>query len=271
MSTPRIDDTLLQRFLDEDLDAEERSQVLAILEESTADQGRVLALERLGEFVNDVTAADAELMSDADSSRMFEAILMATDDALGLDSAAANSETDATPSTSEASADAPVARVLHSTGDAADAPKRPKLRLIEGEGLGTLPPRTEKVAFEPKLSPDALADQKRAAETRESDSGAKWPGLIAVVALAAAAVLALALRPNEGGPPAPVAEVVAPSVPENQELVIEDEPEVLVATHQGSEVEEIDFGSNMGTVFQVLGEQDVPVAVVWISDEEYVR
>jgi hypothetical protein len=93
-----------------------------------------------------------------------------------------------------------------------------------------------------------------------------------VVALAAAAVLALALRPDEGSPPAPIAEVVVPSAPEaDGPLVVDDEPEVIVATHHGTEVEEIDFGSNMGTVFQVPGERDVPVAVVWISDEEYVR
>ena len=55
------------------------------------------------------------------------------------------------------------------------------------------------------------------------------------------------------------------------EVIVEEDPEVIVASHLGTEVEEVDFGSNIGTVFQVPGEQDVPVAVVWISDEEYVR
>jgi anti-sigma factor RsiW len=41
-----------------------------------------------------------------------------------------------------------------------------------------------------------------------------------------------------------------------------------VTTKQGSEIVEIDFGSNTGTVFAVEGQAGRPVAVVWINDEE---
>ncbi len=35
----------------------------------------------------------------------------------------------------------------------------------------------------------------------------------------------------------------------------------------GSEVEEVDFGANAGTVFEVRGEAGQPLAVVWIEEE----
>ena len=54
------------------------------------------------------------------------------------------------------------------------------------------------------------------------------------------------------------------------------EPEVEIAETglttidgpQGSEVEEVDFGGNTGTVFEVQGEAGEPIAVVWINDDE---
>ena len=39
-------------------------------------------------------------------------------------------------------------------------------------------------------------------------------------------------------------------------------------TARGSEVLEVDFGSNTGTIFEVEGSTGVSVAVVWIDDEE---
>jgi hypothetical protein len=94
-----------------------------------------------------------------------------------------------------------------------------------------------------------------------------------VVGLAAAAALAIFARPEPSATERPVAEVIAPiTVPEADPAVeVDHHPEVIVAVQRGSEVEEVDFGSNIGTVFQVRGEHDVPVAVVWLSDEEYVR
>lgn len=257
MSTPRIEDTLLQRLLDGDLAGSEHDDVLALLDESAVDRGRQQALERLGGFIGDVATEDAAQLSQAESASLFDAIWA------GIEAPAGASQT-----TSDA--DAPA-----DDGTGSAPRKRPKLRLIEGEGLGTLPPRSEKVAFEPKLGLPDAAGQKPAAlaaPKKAADQGARWPGLVAVVALAAAALLAIALRPDENpgaGRGTPVAEVVTPSP--DTEVVVEDDPEVIVATHLGTEVEEVDFGTNIGTVFQVPGEQDVPVAVVWISDEEYVR
>ena len=43
---------------------------------------------------------------------------------------------------------------------------------------------------------------------------------------------------------------------------------VIVEAPQGSEVEEVDFGDNVGTVFEVEGEAGEPIAVVWIMDDE---
>lgn len=259
MSTPRIEDTVLQRLFDGDLAGDEHDQAMALLDESAVDRGRMQALERLGGFVGDVVTEDASLLSPADSMSMFDAVL------LGLDKAADGASTPT---------DAPAA----APGDEGSAPrKRPKLRLIEGEGLGTLPPRSEKVAFEPKLGQPDKAPQVPASmpvPAKAPDQGARWPGLVAVVALAAAAILAIALRPETNvrpGDPGTVATVVTPDPRPDPQVVVEDDPEVIVASHLGTEVEEVDFGSNIGTVFQVPGEQDVPVAVVWISDEEYVR
>lgn len=260
MSTPRIEDTLLQRLLDNDLGADEHSEVQAILEASSADQRSWRELERLGQLVTDVTHEDGNLLSEAESSRMFGAVLA------GLESARAAAAPEQPPTAVGATDGA----------DAGEGRKRPNLRLIEGEGLGTLPPRSEKVAFEPKLGPNtaarAAADASAAQAAAAQDNGPRWPGLIAVVALAAAAVLALLLRPDADPRPPVVAEAVAPVIrPAADPVIIDEEPEVIVASHLGTEVELIDFGSNMGTVFQVPGERDVPVAVVWISDEEYVR
>lgn len=253
MNTPRIEDSLLQRLFDGDLSADEHEDVTALLDESAVDRGRQKALERLGGFVADVATEDAALLTAQDSMSMFDAVL------LGIDKNASTTS----------DADAPA------VSDEGSAPrKRPKLRLIEGEGLGTLPPRSEKVAFEPKLGMPEKSAPAPAAPKKPADQGARWPGLVAVVALAAAAVLAIALRPDGNvrpGEPGTVAEVVTPQPNSDPQVVVEEDPEVIVASHLGTEVEEVDFGSNIGTVFQVPGEQDVPVAVVWISDEEFVR
>lgn len=42
---------------------------------------------------------------------------------------------------------------------------------------------------------------------------------------------------------------------------------VMVEAPHGTEVEEVDFGENTGTVFAVEGEAGEPIAVVWINDE----
>jgi hypothetical protein len=259
MSASRIEDTLLQRLLDGDLAGREQDEVAALVEASAHDRGRQLALERLSGFIVSVASEDAAQLSEAESRGLFEAI------SAGVRGQASDQKT------GDAATDA----------DATDGDtqrQRPRLRLIEGEGLGTLPPRSEKVAFEPQLGSTATPSQSQNPQDPQDPQdkpSARWPGFVAVVALAAAALLAIGLRPDESQNPRAGRDssaTVTPAVttrpaPE----VVDSDHEVIVATHHGTEVEEVDFGSNSGTVFQVPGEQDVPLAVVWVSDEEYVR
>ena len=65
------------------------------------------------------------------------------------------------------------------------------------------------------------------------------------------------------GPEAPV---VRPETPE-AEVEIAETAVTTIEGPQGSEVEEVDFGSNIGTVFEVQGEGGEPIAIVWINDE----
>ncbi len=87
-------------------------------------------------------------------------------------------------------------------------------------------------------------------------------GLAAGMGLAVAAAVLLFVLATESEPP--VAET-----PEQGEPTVEVR-ELAVTTleaPQGSEVEEVDFGSNIGTVFEVEGDAGEPIAVVWINDE----
>ena len=87
-----------------------------------------------------------------------------------------------------------------------------------------------------------------------------WIPAVAGLAIAAA-VLFVVLTPTEDGVTEPVAET-----PNN---VVEEELAItVVEAPQGSEVEEVDFGSNVGTVFEIEGEAGEPIAVVWINDDE---
>ncbi len=89
----------------------------------------------------------------------------------------------------------------------------------------------------------------------------------AVIAIAAAVTLFFAWRsaPSEDEiaqhPMDTHREMVA------QETIIEEHPPVHINPPSGSEVEDVDFGENTGTVFQVAGEEGQPLAVVWIDEE----
>lgn len=75
-----------------------------------------------------------------------------------------------------------------------------------------------------------------------------WGGLAAGLAAAAAALIVIAIWPDP----------IEPAQPS-------------IAEVRGSEVVEVDFGPNTGTVFEVEGRAGEPVAVIWISDEEVGR
>ncbi len=84
----------------------------------------------------------------------------------------------------------------------------------------------------------------------------RWAtGAMGAAVLAAAAAALLVLWPRRGGRPQG-----APS------LARHGRPAAAAAA--GSQVEEVDFGQNAGTVFQVQGEAGQPLAVVWIEEEE---
>ncbi len=93
-----------------------------------------------------------------------------------------------------------------------------------------------------------------------------WRVAVPVVGLAAAAaILFVLLRPGDGAPGGPIARVDV----EGSDLVeIDDTSMLVVEPPEGSEVEEVDFGHNTGTIFAVEGEAGEPIAVVWINDDE---
>ena len=80
---------------------------------------------------------------------------------------------------------------------------------------------------------------------------------LAATAVAAATLIAV-LRPLEDAPQVAV---------QIQHLEQKAPPIAVASLVKGSSVEEIDFGSSTGTVFEI-DNQGVGVAVVWISDEE---
>ena len=138
------------------------------------------------------------------------------------------------------------------------------------------------------LGSDALFDRVRAGIDQEKSSGAHrslqaidggaepasgsrpmegWKISIPVAAgIAAAAAAVFIFIQADTVDPSPVAHTEQPQIEidEPSMTVIEPEQEVI----QGSEVIEVDFGENTGTVFAVQGEAGEPIAVVWINDEE---
>lgn len=88
-------------------------------------------------------------------------------------------------------------------------------------------------------------------------------GVSAGIGLAvAAAVLLFVLATESEGPVVETGPAVDPQVEISEEVAV-----TTIETPQGSEVEEVDFGRNIGTVFEVEGEAGEPIAVVWINDE----
>jgi hypothetical protein len=83
-------------------------------------------------------------------------------------------------------------------------------------------------------------------------------GLGFAAAVAAAALLALLT-------PAPSMDEVARSTKPREKTMLAEAPSV--ETPKGSSVENVDFGGNTGTVFEIENE-GVKTAVVWISDED---
>lgn len=81
-----------------------------------------------------------------------------------------------------------------------------------------------------------------------------------ILAIAAAFFVGFLFRGD--GSPAPTAARPAPGV------LLEEPPDLtVIEPPMGTEVEDVDFGSNAGTVFEVEGNAGEPIAVVWIVEE----
>ncbi len=108
----------------------------------------------------------------------------------------------------------------------------------------------------------------------------RWKiGIPVVGVLAVAAALALAFFPRNATqqPTAPVVakgpDTASPPSGAEEQLAVGGGPRAggKVAIEEagaGSEVEQVDFGPNTGTVFAVKGESGEPVAVVWLDDKD---
>jgi len=111
----------------------------------------------------------------------------------------------------------------------------------------------------------------RAKKRFPPDGAEVWKIALPVVAVAiAAAVLFSIIGPGENQDDGNVADGDDRVEETTPEVVIDDdhsEPLVHVEPPHGTEVVEVDFGDNTGTVFAVEGEAGEPIAVVWISDE----
>lgn len=91
------------------------------------------------------------------------------------------------------------------------------------------------------------------------------------VGLALAAAVALALFRPGATDDSPVARPEA-ETPETAVATTEQaEPQAPARGEQGSRVEEVDFGGNTGTVFEVEGSAGQHIAVVWIDDQEQLQ
>ncbi len=126
----------------------------------------------------------------------------------------------------------------------AEERKRPDLRVLQGGGEGA-----------PRPVPLAPPDVRR-----RRVIGA----VIGALAVAAAAAIAI----TQAGSGDPEVAIEDPLV-EGPEVVVEN-PEIAVAPEEAptrTEVLEVDFGTNVGTIFAVEGDEGQRYAVVWLDDE----
>ncbi|MEM6954161.1 MAG: hypothetical protein AAF411_04175 [Myxococcota bacterium] len=83
---------------------------------------------------------------------------------------------------------------------------------------------------------------------------------VVAVGLAAAAAVALVFFQSQP------TEIAEHPMDDPRQVLVENHPEVQVHPPSGSEVLEVDFGANTGTVFEVEGAEGQPLAVVWIAE-----
>lgn len=88
----------------------------------------------------------------------------------------------------------------------------------------------------------------------------------AVVAIAAAALLFFMLRPSGPVGDDAMADADPPVMEDHREVLVENLDTVIIEHAPASEVENVDFGNNTGTVFTVEGAEGESLAVVWIDE-----
>ncbi len=92
----------------------------------------------------------------------------------------------------------------------------------------------------------------------------------AVISIGAAAAIAAAALLMVTSPGQNDSESTARNMPqprEERKMRVAEGAPAMPATQQGSQIENVDFGQNTGTVFEIENE-GVTTAVVWIADEE---
>lgn len=218
---------LLHRYVDGDLTVSERE---ALERRAATDPTIAARIEGLLEIRALVSETAAKASEGLDSDALFARI----------EGAIAESTTSAETS-SEGATVSGESGVISGEGDAVSAPrKRPDLRVLPGGA-----------------SPRSVAPAVPADVRQRRIIGA----IIGALAVAAAAAIVF----TQSGPGEPEVAVNEPAV--DPETV--PAPELnAVAEAEGNrtEVLEVDFGTNVGTIFAVEGDEGQRYAVVWLDD-----
>ncbi len=227
-----VHDDTLQRYFDDELPEAEMAEISAALEKSPELRRRLDNLERLQRLMRrDAMGVGRDLDADALFAKITE----------GLEQAPAPLRS---VGTAELGAEGRAQQAqLGPEGRAQQAERRERDPINAGSGAI---PRSERDSNRAQRIP-----------TRQSSRAYVWLAM----GVAAAAVLAIALKPWDS------------SVTMTQRPTMQIEPSVITTVDppHGSEVVEVDFGENTGTVFAVEGNTGEPLAVVWIDDEQVAQ
>jgi hypothetical protein len=134
---------------------------------------------------------------------------------------------------------------------------RPELRVLPGgksESKGDGKPEIRATPAKPSMPPDVR---------RRRTIGI----VIGALAVAAAAVIAF----TQGGSDAPeVAVEDAPVAPETIDDPLVESPELAAVEPARTEVLEVDFGTNVGSIFSVEGDDGERYVVIWVDESDTV-
>ena len=267
-----LDDALLSRFYDGELDEAEADACREALEADEELRLKHGGLERLSELMRAAATTRGE---DVDTDALFEAI----EAKIALDIA------DDEPMFPEAAPkDAARPRLKALAGGRSEAARKQRAADETTDGASSKK-KTETTTGAEEAGPEARPAHNPAGHDSAGDGPASEPatatdtssmrvGLVLTGLAAAAAFAFFYLRP--GGTtiaphlPAPTAETAeTPSAPiAATRPPAPAPPQPAPQPAPGSEVEEVDFGESTGAVFELESPQGARYAVVWISDEQ---